>query len=198
MVIIRCLIKKGNWSHGGCWKSSLVLLVLPAAATPHHTWSQSCRQLLLAHISYNFDMRLYIDWNMSITHNFSSFLIFFYQPWWLWVHLRHTYAQDGSRGGESPWWLHGTQGLGCAERILQITGESLKSWVPYTTKKNKIMETCWFRWWLERWMWGPLIYHEKLCYSLCLSLLQLVTKLVIFRLIILCFNLKYLILLNSL
>lgn len=49
-----------------------------------------------------------------------------FQPPGLRFHLRHTYAKDGAGGVQSPRWLHGSQGLGCAEGILQIPGEGLR------------------------------------------------------------------------
>lgn len=43
----------------------------------------------------------------------------------LWLHLGHTYAQDGAGRLRPPRRLHGPQGLARAEGILQIPGEGL-------------------------------------------------------------------------
>lgn len=47
------------------------------------------------------------------------------QPWRLWFYIGDPHAQAGSRRTKPTGRLHGSQGLDCADRILQILGEGL-------------------------------------------------------------------------
>lgn len=47
------------------------------------------------------------------------------QPSRLRLHLGHTHAQDGPRRRQPSRRFHGAEGLGCAERILQVSGEGI-------------------------------------------------------------------------
>lgn len=88
----------------------------------------------------------------------------------LWLHLGHTYAEDGAGRLRPPRRLHGSQGLACAEGILQIPGEGLRwcgvgwggGWGGCSTmgeKTTKTTETL-SRVWKWR-MWGPLTCFQR-------------------------------------
>lgn len=73
-------------------------------------------------------------------------LCFQLQPSRLWLHLWHTHALDGPWRREPSWRIHGTEGLGRPEGVLQVPGESLRLQGGSNTWEHRGF--CW-----KPWLW---------------------------------------------
>ncbi len=82
---------------------------------------------------------------------------FFFQTWWIWVHLGDQNAEPCPQRGQPPWWFHGPKSVESPSWVLQFSTEgpvntshwtvcrhTVKLYIIHfiTTPRNRFIEIC--------------------------------------------------------